>query len=217
MSAQLVAPLLPGRADVLTEILRAGSATTTVATRVLSEGDLVAHGVVILGTARVGQQMPDEGGGSASPPPELAAGPYGLPVLPAGPPAPEFLTQLELWSTAGLPFSGSAGNETCGWLQPLAPVSAVDAALLVALADTWWVAVMSRMTRPRPAATVGFTCEVTGDPATVQIGSDGRLEPLYHRGRLIAAREGYSVETRELWTAAGQLLTWNTQTVVVIK
>jgi hypothetical protein len=39
---------------------------------------------------------------------------------------------------------------------------------------------------------------------------------LFHRGRLIAAREGFTVETRELWTASGQLLTWNTQTVVVI-
>jgi hypothetical protein len=219
MSAQLIAPLLTGRATVRTEILREGSATTTVAARVESrDGAVLAHGVVVLGSARTGEAMPDGPDWSTvEVPAELAVGPEDIPVLPARPPAPDFLRQIELRPTAGLPFSGDGGNEARGWLRPVAPVSRVDAALVVALADTWWVAVMARLDRPRPVGTVGFACEVAGDPAAVRVDARGRLEPLFHRGRLIAAREGFTVETRELWTASGQLLTWNTQTVAVIK
>jgi hypothetical protein len=218
MSAQLVAPLLTGRSFVRTDILRAGSATTTVAARVESAaGEVVAHGVVVLGAARQGDGMPDGPSWAAvTPPDELAAGPEAAVAIPAAPPAPDFLTQIQLRPTVGLPFSG-AGPEARGWLQPFAAVSRVDATLLVALADTWWVAVMAGLARPRPVATVGFACELTGAPELVQIGADGRMEPLFHRGRVVSAREGFTVETRELWTASGHLLTWNTQTVAVIK
>lgn len=219
MSAQLVAPLLTGRSVIRTEILREGSATTTVAARVESQsGELVAHAVVVLGSPRSGDAMPDGPGWSTLvPPPELADGPGPLMVLPARAPAPDFLRQVELHPTVGLPFTADGRNEASGWLRPVAPVSRIDASLVVALADTWWVAVMARLDRPRPVGTVGFACEVTGDPSSVRIDADGRLAPLFHRGRLIAAREGFTVETRELWTASGQLLTWNTQTVAVIR
>lgn len=220
MSAQLVAPLLVGRAQLRAELLRRGSATTTVAVRLLdAEGQLVAHGVVVLGAPRVGADMP---GGpdwlGVELPAALAAGADAVPVTPVGPPlAPDFLTQVELRAIAGLPYSGTTGLEASGWLRPHGPVARVDAPLLVALADTWWIAVMARLRWPRPAATVGFACEVAGDPAVVPVAADGRLEPLFHRGRLVAAREGFAVETRELWTATGELLTWNTQTVAVIR
>jgi hypothetical protein len=219
LSAQLVGPLTPGRAVVCTEILREGSATTTVAARVVTrEGGVVAHAVVVLGSARAGEAMPDGPGWSTLvPPPELSAGPGTLIPMPARPPAPDFLRQVALRPIVGLPFSADGRHEASGWLQPVAPISKVDAALIVALADTWWVAVMADLARPRPVATVSFACEVTADPATLRCDEAGRLEPLFHRGRLIAAREGFTVETRELWTASGQLLTWNTQTVVVIK
>ena len=89
--------------------------------------------------------------------------------------------------------------------------------MVAALADAWWVSVMARMDRMRPAATVGFTLDLPGDPTALARDADGRLEALFHRGRIVAAREGFTVETRELWTAAGRLVTWNTQTVAVIK
>ena len=73
------------------------------------------------------------------------------------------------------------------------------------------------MDRPRPAATVGFTLDRVADPATLSRDADGRLEALFHRGRTVAARDGFTVEVRELWTQAGDLVSWNTQTVAVIK
>lgn len=219
VSAQLVAPLLVGRATIRVEVLRTGSATSTIAARVLDgQGQLIAHGVVVSGSARRGEGMPHGPGWlGVEPPPELDAGPDAVRVLDVGPPlAPDFTTHLEFRPIGGLPFSGATSDLTTGWVAPRAPVGHVDAALVVALADAWWVSVMARMDRPRPAATVGFTVDLPGDPGRLVRDVHGRLEPLFHRGRIVAAREGYVVEIRELWTARGELLTWNTQTVAVI-
>jgi hypothetical protein len=137
--------------------------------------------------------------------------------VPIGPPlAPEFTRQLEFRPVTGLPFTGSPGEEAAGWIRPRGTLSAVDAALVVALADAWWVTAVARLDQPRPVATVGFTVDLPGDPAALARDSSDRLEPLYHRGRVLAAREGYVVETRELWTGSGELVSWNTQTVVII-
>jgi hypothetical protein len=220
MSAQLVAPLLVGRADVGVEVLRQGLGTTTAAVRVTdAEGALVAHGVVVLGSPRTGEAIPDGPEWlSLQPPSELAAGPDAVPVIPLGPPvAPHFLRHLEIRPIVGLPFSGGGAADVTGWVRPLAPVSRLDAPVVVALTDAWWVAVIARIDRPRPVGTLGFTVDLPTDPATVPCEEDGRLRPLLHRGRTLAARDGFTVERRELWSEDGRLVSWNTQTVAVIK
>jgi hypothetical protein len=182
-------------------------------------GQLLAHGVVVLGAPRRGADMPDGAGWLAvDPPAELAAGPDAVPVVPVGPPlAPDFTVHLELRPVLGIPFQGLEAGCTAGWLRPRGPVSRVDAAVITALADAWWTAVMVRMDRVRPAATLGFALELPLDPSALPRDTDGVLAPLYHRGRTLAAREGFTVETRELWTVDGQLASWNTQTVAVIR
>jgi hypothetical protein len=220
LSAQLVAPVLVGRAHLEVEALRRGSATTTLAARMRDEqGGLLAHGVVVLGAARAGDGMPDGPDWQVpEPPPELAAGPQAVPIVPVGPPlAPDFTVHLELRPVSGLPYQGAASDLTTGWVRPHGPVSYVDASVVAALADAWWVAAMVRLDRPRPAATVGFTLDLPGDPAQVPRTPDGGIAALFHRGRIVGAREGYTVETRELWTADGTLVSWNTQTVAIIK
>jgi len=220
MAAQLVGPVLVGRIEIEVELLRRGSATTTLAARVRdADGGLLAHGVVVLGSARRGQGMPDgpDWAGMA-PPDELAAGPGAVPVVPVGPPlAPEFTLHLELRPIVGLPFGGGDRDVTLGWVRPRGPVGVRDASVVAALADAWWVAVMARMDRVRPVATLGFTLDLPLDPATLPVEHDGVLSPLLHRGQVVAAREGFVVETRELWTVDGRLASWNTQTVAVIK
>jgi hypothetical protein len=220
LSAQLVAPVLVGEARLVVEELRRGSATNTLAVRMSDgAGDLLAHGVVVLGAPRQGDDMPD--GPSwlgVEPPAELAAGPDPVPAVAIGPPlAPDFARHLEYRPVLGLPFQGAASDEASGWIRPLGPLARVDSAVLTAIADAWWVSVLVRMDRPRPAATVGFTIDLVADPATLARDADGRLEALFHRGRTVAARDGFTVEIRELWTQAGGLVTWNTQTVAVIK
>ncbi len=219
LSAQLVAPVLVGRIHLTAEVLRRGSATTTTGVQVRDgEGGLLAHGVVVLGSGRRGDGMPD--GPSwlgVVPPGDLVAGPDAVAVAEIGPPlAPDFTVHLEMRPVLGIPFEG-AESDAIGWVRPRGPVSRVDAAVVSALADAWWASVMVRLDRVRPAATVGYALELPLDPATLPRTSDGRLAPLLHRGRVLAAREGFAVETRELWTLDGRLASWNTQTVAVIK
>lgn len=220
LSAQLVAPVLVGQVSLAVEELRRGSATNTVAVRVRDEsGDLLAHGVVVLGKARRGPGMPDGAEWlGVTPPDALAAGPDGVPVIPVGPPmAPDFTAHLEFRPVRGLPYSGVQDDLTEGWIRPRGPQGRADAALVAALADAWWVSVIVAMDRPRPAATLGFTLDLPGDPTALPRTADGGLEPLFHRGRSVAARDGFTVEVRELWTRDGQLVSWNTQTVAIIK
>lgn len=220
VSAQLVAPVPVGPARVVVEELRRGSATNTLAARVLDDaGRLLAHGVVVLGGPRQGQEMPDGPAWlTVAPPPALAAGPDAVAASEVEPPlAPAFTRHLEFRPVEGLLFSGEQSDQTSGWIRPREPVAWVDASVVVALADAWWITAMVRMPRPRPAATIGFSVELAGDPAAVGRAADGRMEALFHRGRTISARDGYVVEVRELWTRWGTLLSWNTQTVAVIK
>ena len=112
---------------------------------------------------------------------ELAAGPEPVPEVPLGPPlAPEFTSQLEMRPITGIPYSGADTDETRGWIRPRGPVERVDASVVTALADAWWVSVMARLDRPRPAATVGFTLDFPGDPFVHRMrrrGSDGGAVP----------------------------------------
>ena len=214
LSAQLVAPLLVGRHDIVVEELRGGSSTTTLGLRVAdADGRLVAHGVVVLGAARAPDAIPD--GVLLSPPAELAAGPDAVPAVPLGPPlAPRFTEQLEFRPITGLPFTGSP--VAVGWVRPKDPVSGLDAAVVVAMADAWWITAMAQVVRPRPVGTLGFTVDLPADPASLPRTTGGRLLPLLHRGRTLAVCQGFTLEARELWTSDGRLAAYNTQTVAII-
>ena len=219
VSAQLIAPLPPGPARIDVEVLRQGVGTTTAAVRLRDAAEnTVAHGVVVLGTARPGDDLPDGLAWQSQPVPvELAAGPDPVPVIPLGPPvAPHFLRQLEVRPLTGLPFEGADDQQSIGWVRPVR-ASRVEAPVLVALADAWWVAVITKLRQARPVGTLAFAVDLLVDPATLPLDDDGQMLPLLHRGRTVAAREGYTVECRELWTVDGRLATWNTQTVAVIK
>jgi hypothetical protein len=219
LSAQLVAPVLVGEACLEVESLRRGSATHTLGVRMRDTGgDLLAHGVIVLGAPRRGADMPDgPAWQSVQPPAEVAAGPGAVPVVRVGPPlAPDFTVHLEFRVVQGVPFEAATSDTVSGWIRPLGPLSAVDSSVVAALADGWWVAAMAQLDRPRPVATLGFALELPLDPALLPRTDDGGLQPLFHRGRTVAAREGYLVEVRELWTVEGRLASWNTQTVAII-
>ena len=58
--------------------------------------------------------------------------------------------------------------------------------------------------------TIAFTAQIMGDmPA-----SD---EPVFFRATSDVARDGYSVEFRELWSPDGRLLALNQQTIAIIR
>lgn len=214
LSAQLVAPLLVGDHEIVVEELRRGSGTTTLGLRVIGgDGALVAHAVVVLAGPRAPGALPD--GTLIDVPQELAAGPEAVAVVPLGPPAaPHFLQHLQVRPMVGLPFTGA--DLVTGWVRPRDPVSRLDASIVIALADAWWVAAMAQLERPRPVGTLAFTVDLPIDPSSLPLLPDGHLQPLFHRGRTIAVRDGFAVETRELWTIDGRLASYNTQTVAVI-
>jgi hypothetical protein len=69
-----------------------------------------------------------------------------------------------------------------------------------------------RNTHPRPLATIAYSLELLGELAGVAPDA-----PLAYRGTVPVCRDGYFVETRELWTAGGTLVARNHQTFAIIR
>ena len=205
LSGQIVGPVQPGPADLAVEVLRAGSGVTTVAARLVQGADVQAHAVVTLGKSR---STFDAAVRLPSPSPtswrDRSPAPVSLPL------APTFAQHVEFWPISGLPFSGQA-PEVTGWVRLRRPGRRRDAALVVALIDSYWPAFLATASAPRPAATLTFSLETVADLDQLDDG------PLFYRGRLLGARDGYAIEARELWTDRGQLVALNQQIFVVIK
>lgn len=207
LTAELCGPAAPGRAELHVEVLRVGGAVSTVAARLLQDGQVQAHAVGVLGQAR----------GTVADATNLALAPVepgdwrALEPLPVGPPlGPEFSQHFE-YRTTSLPFSGGR-PEVNGWVRPRHPGEPRDAAFLAGCIDAYWPAAYTAMELPRPIATIAFTFQPLADFT----GLDA-LAPLYYRSTVPASRGGYEVEFRELWGHDGRLLALNQQTICVIK
>lgn len=207
VSVDMLGPVPAGQVPVALEPLRVGSGTTAWRVTVGSSPDVLVSASVILGKARSGGQpfMRDERLQPPDSPPwtEVSA-------IPLAPPlAPEFTQGLEFRPLSGLPYQGIVEDIVC-WVR-LPDPGPMDAAYLLGLVDALWPATLVTHTAPRPMATLTFAASLLVDPATVDPDA-----PLLHRGRLVAQRDGYATETRELWTADGRLAVLNTQVMVVI-
>ena len=110
------------------------------------------------------------------------------------------------------PFAGGAVPVSEGWVRPRTALSSWGAPEIVGMADAWWPAALATETAPRPMATVSFTLQLLCNPAALS-----PTAPLFHRARALAAHDGYVVEHRGLWTAAGDPVAMNDQTFVIIK
>lgn len=207
VDAHLVGPVVAGPADISVEALRIGNNVSSFAARLKQGGEVLAHAVLITGKVRSTEFDRQD---MATP--ELP--PWGeAMVLPIGPPlGPEFAGHFEFRSTGNLPFSASAQATSSGWVRPLNPGRARDAAYVAAQADAWWPAILARLSTPRPTATLSFNLQIVEDPAKL----DPAL-PLFHRARALAGLGGYIAEQRELWTAEGKLVALNQQTFAVIR
>lgn len=207
LTAELCGPAQPGEAVLHLEVLREGNAVTTTAIRLVQGGEVQAHGVGVLGKAR----LTGRDGVHLAPPvrPDWRA----LQPLPIEPPmGPAFGRFFDFRAQAYLPFSGGAEAVAEGWVRPKNPGPTRDAAFLAACADAWWPSLFAVEASPRPMATVAFTFQPFIDFA----GLDPEA-PLFHRAKLVAASDGYCVELRELFGEDGRLLALNQQTFVIIK
>lgn len=215
LTAELMAPALVGRARIDVELLRRGSGVTTLAARLSQDDGLKAHAVAVLGSGRSESlswlMLPPP-----QPPPRSAVPPFF--TLDPGDPRlhfmPSFARNFVFRNTGPMPFAGGAEAVTSGFIAPRLPAHKRDEAFLIAMADSWWPACFSALRSPRPVATLTFMIEILGDCGP-EGGSDDA--PLYFCGRAPAAREGFTSEQRQLWTADGRLLAINHQVMIVIK
>jgi len=204
LTAEIVAPVLSGPADLAVEELRAGSGTSTLAVRLIQEGELRAHAVVVLGRPRPGAP------GWTPPPPPMR--PWReVPPLEATLLIPTFTRHFEYRPTGPLPFSGGEPG-AAGWVRPRATPAARDEAYLVALVDAWWPALFAILAAPRPMATITFTADLLGD--CEGLAPDA---PCFYEARLLGFHDGYAPELRALRGEDGRLLVVNHQTFVVIR
>lgn len=205
LSAELCAPAQPGLTDIHVDRLRIGSGLAALAVRMLQGDELVAHASAVFArdrdrdvtwTERVPPSVPPFDPGAAL----------------TFPGAPVFTRHLEMVPLDAPIFAGEASARASGWLRLRRPPLRRDAAILALLCDVWWPALFSRLGAPRPIATVAFTFQPLGDLAALPADA-----PVLHRGVGLAARAGYALEQRELWSPAGDLLALNQQTFAVIR
>ena len=200
VTAELPGAVEPGPVTIAVEILRAGSAVTTARAALVQGGETRAHAVAIAGAARRSTLAWQELAAPEVPPWRSLA------AVPWSPAFPEFAQHFEYRVAEGAPLSGGPAR-TSGWVRAREPGPRRDAGYVAAMIDAWWPAILPRVDALRPVATIAFTLELAGDPG------DG---PLRYLGVAPVCGEGYFLETRELWTEAGQLVARNHQTFAII-
>ena len=97
-----------------------------------------------------------------------------------------------------------------GYVREAVTPTRVDGPMMIALLDAYWPALFSVETKARAAVTVGFTAQILVDPRTLDPET-----PLFHRARMVAMRDGFFVEMRELWLGE-TLVGMNQQTFALL-
>lgn len=211
VSVHMSGPLVVGPATVQVMPLRVGSGLSTwTATVTQPGGGLAAHAVVVTGRPRADDLQERSRSWGVLAPPRLPDWQLLPPTPAAGPGAPTFMQHLEFRSPGPLPLSGGAAS-CAGYVRFREP-DRRDAAHLVSIVDAWFPTSFVVLDRLRPMATVAYSAHLLVDPADVPDDV-----PLAFESHLSAAHDGYTTETRRLWTPDGRLAVENHQSVAVIR
>lgn len=206
LTGDILAPVLPGPAQVRVELLRQGANQLNVATRLVQDDEVRATASVVLSLRRKAEV---ENFSPSAPTLPAASEVKKLPVAP--PLWPNFATHFDYRCTGPLPYSGSAQPVSEGWIREDQAPSTVDAAQVVGYLDAWWPALFSTQDTFRITATVSFMAQLLVDPTTLDPS-----EHLRFTGKVAALQEGFFVEYRTLWSGEA-LVAMNQQTFVVIR
>jgi len=211
LSLHLGVPLPIGPATVVVDPLRVGSGLSmwSVTLRDASDG-LAAHAVAVMGRSRAADLDEVAAGWGTVDTPELPRWDDLEPLVLPIPPAPPFTRHVDFRLAEGPPLSGQPARST-GYVR-FHDQGSWDAASLLGIADAWWVTAMTTLTTLRPMPTVTFKAQLLVDPGTIPAG-----EPLAYEGFMSAAHQGFTSETRRLWTLDGRLAVENLQTVAAVK
>jgi hypothetical protein len=169
------------------------------------DGEVVAR-------ASAGVSAPRSTGGEVympQPPDREPISDAGPAVMPS-PPAPSFARHFEFHVTGPLPFSGGDDPVVHGYVRERIPPATLDAPAVIGLLDSFWPALFSVASSPRPMATAGFTADLLVDPRTLDPAA-----PLFYRAHVAALRDGFFVEMRELWSE-DTIVAMNQQTFAVL-
>lgn len=203
LNAELCGPLMPGRAEIHVEVLRRGAGMTTVAARTIQNDGIVAHATALLGRAREGRGYD----GLAKPNFDAEA----MLVGDIGG-RPRFTQFFEYRNVGALPYTGHEAAQVDVWVRMLVPGKTFDTAHVVGLTDATWPATLPTLTTLQPMSTISFTLQTFGPWNGLRTDA-----PIYHRGRVLWARDGHAAEMREIWTPEGRLLAINHQIFATTK
>lgn len=211
ISAHLYAPAPVGPARLRVRLIRRGSSMSTWAAELLDDSQsAIAEAVVITGSPRAMDVNEGLGARGASRRPR-ADDWRACDVVPVRPPlGPVFAENLEFRVVRGLPFSQEESG-ILGWIR-FPDQGPWTAAALLGIVDGFWPAVLPLLPGMRPMATVAFSAHLLVDPDSLPAG-----EPLLYESFMGAAHEGFTTETRRLWSDDGRLVVENLQSVVIIR
>jgi acyl-CoA thioesterase len=186
----------PARVEV--EIEREGRSVSFARARLLQDGRPCALAGAVLADARAGLELEHAEFPEVEPPDAIA------PARHRADPPP-FARQFEFRQAVGARVFGR-GEEavTGGWVR-LRRERPLDAALLVALCDSWFPAVFALVDEPRPVPTLELTVHLRTD--------GGALPPDWVLGRFTTrtARDGFLEEDGEIYSRDGRLLAQSRQ------
>jgi len=124
--------------------------------------------------------------------------------------APPFAQNFDFRpAIGGAPFEGAGEAATGGWLWPKECPKQLDAALAVALCDSWFPALFTAVSAPLAVPTLDLTVHLRAPlprPADWVLGSF----------RTRCARDGFLEEDGELFSRGGQLLAQSRQLALSI-
>ena len=211
VSAHLFGPTVAGPAHITVVPSRIGSAMSTWSVEVVdASGEATASAVVLTGRERAPELRGHDAGWGLARCPQLPDWTT-VPVAPVRPPiGPVFSPQIEYRVVEGLPYT-QAEPRTAGWVR-FADQGAWTADQLLGIVDAWWPCAMPALPGPHPMATVSFSAHLLLDPSTIEPGS-----PLIAEAQMSGAYEGFTSETRRLWTPDGRLAVENHQSIVIIR
>lgn len=210
VSIHMSGPITVGRARIEVTPARIGSGLSTwTATIIDATGDRAVHAVVLTGRPRVPELQAAMSTWADARPPELPSW-TAVPVMSADQPdVPPFVRQLEFRVVSGLPFRDGPAHCT-GYvrLNDQAEWSAGD---LLSIVDAWWPTAWAKVDAFRPAATITYAAHLLAEPSSVDPGL-----PVAFESRMSGAHEGFTTETRRIWSLDGRLLVENHQSIVMI-
>jgi len=205
LNAEIVAPVITGRAAIDVDTLRAGTGVSTLSALLAQDGERRARATAAFGKPRV----TDRESVFLEPPSmprfeDVDVAPIRAPMGPA------FAEHLEYRPTS--PPWNSGRQRVEGWIRFREASQGIGASEIVALCDSYYPAAWGTEPGPRPMSTLAFTIEIVSGLVGL-----GATDPFFYRSQVAAAHDGFSVEFRELWDRRGRLLALNQQVFVYVK